>query len=97
MKLLEHLERMQGHQASSLVNNIQMPMTLVVDHSKANDRKSTYIWADSKENRLRIRKNKMIASGGSEALQQKIISCFGNISQPDRPCCVVRHMKNLQE
>ena len=45
-----------------------MPQTLVVDHSKGNERKSTYLWADSYQNRFRLRKNKMIASGGSEAL-----------------------------
>jgi hypothetical protein len=58
-------------------------MTLIIDHSKPKERKSTYIWADSNSGRLRIRKNKTIASGGSEALQQKLISCFGNISNPE--------------
>jgi hypothetical protein len=39
---------------------------------------------------LVLKKNKMIAAGGSEALQQKIVSFFGDISNPDKKVCVVR-------
>jgi hypothetical protein len=46
-----------------------MTSTLLIDHSKASARKSKYLWAgsSSKSGNLVLKKNKMIAAGGSEA------------------------------
>ena len=62
---------MQTRHSQSLVEHISITSTLVVDHSKPNARKSKFLWAGStmRGGNLVLKKNKMIAAGGSEALQ----------------------------